>query len=337
MPLACCAAASSASSAVLSSQRNQDVALVVILLTTLTASAARADDLRLSNGDRLTGSVVSLAGGSLVFKTSHGELKVPWADVMGLTVEEPLVVRTIDGQVTTFIGGRVDIATVEALSRPEPPLAWDGGANAGFLATGGNTDVNSLRLDAELIARARANRYRADAIVNRAEDAGRRTASNWTFSGRYDRFVTERLYVNGSAIFTDDEFRDLDLRSALGAALGYQVIDTELARLSAEGGVGWVNENFATVPDDRYGALRESATLDVFVAGERVVLFHRHDGYYGVTGDDNLFLKMQNGVSLGLAGGFVTRAQVDLDYDRSPAPGRMSTDRSFALTLGYRF
>jgi hypothetical protein len=29
--------------------------------------------------------------------------------------------------------------------------------------------------------------------------------------------------------------------------------------------------------------------------------------------------------------------QVDLDYDRRPAHGRRSTDRTFALTFGYRF
>jgi hypothetical protein len=29
--------------------------------------------------------------------------------------------------------------------------------------------------------------------------------------------------------------------------------------------------------------------------------------------------------------------QLDLDYDRSPSPGRSDTDRTFALTFGYRF
>ena len=58
---------------------------------------------------------------------------------------------------------------------------------------------------------------------------------------------------------------------------------------------------------------------------------------FGVTGDDNLFVKMQNGVRLALVAGFVTTAQLDLDYDRSPAPDRRATDRTFALTFGYRF
>ena len=45
----------------------------------------------------------------------------------------------------------------------------------------------------------------------------------------------------------------------------------------------------------------------------------------------------QNGVRLGLAAGFVTTIEEDLDYDRRPSPGRRQTDRTFSLTLGYRF
>jgi hypothetical protein len=46
---------------------------------------------------------------------------------------------------------------------------------------------------------------------------------------------------------------------------------------------------------------------------------------------------MQNGVRFGLVGGLVATAQLDLDYDASPAPGHRNTDRTFALTFGYRF
>jgi hypothetical protein len=46
---------------------------------------------------------------------------------------------------------------------------------------------------------------------------------------------------------------------------------------------------------------------------------------------------MQNGIRVGLTAGFVTTLRHDLDYDRSPAVGRRNTDRTVALTLGYRF
>lgn len=300
-----------------------------------------ADELRLANGDRLTGTAVRLADGTLTFKTAHGELQVPWAQVAFLRTDGSLRVTTTGAEprliaIDTSAAGPA-LAEITAIETPAPPLAWTGGASAGLLATGGNTDVSSLRADGEVVARTPLDRYTTTAVLNRAEDAEAQTASNWTASFAYDRFLTERLFAQGSTILTNDRFRDLDLRTAIGAGLGYQVRDTPTVSLAVNAGLGYVHENFDEAPDDSYAAAREGAKLDVFFAGTRVSAFHHHDGYFGVTGDDNLFFRMQNGVRLAIVAGFVTTAQVDIDYDRSPAPGRVSTDRSFSLTFGYRF
>jgi putative salt-induced outer membrane protein YdiY len=312
-----------------------------LLLATLilaTTSLSFADEVQLKNGDRYTGNVIRLEGGKLTFKTAHGQLGIPWADVTALSVEKQMLVKTTaDAEPRLMQLNGTELAAISSLSLPEPPIIVTGGANAGFLSTGGNTDINTTRLDGEVVARAAANRYTFTGTVNRAKDVDRETARNASVSARYDRFLTPRLFANANGIFTNDRFRDLDLRSAVGAGLGYQLLDTALTKLSVEGGPGYVNENFESAPDDSYAALREAAKLDLFVVGDRVVVFHLHDGYFGVTGEDNLFVKMQNGVRFGLVGGLVTTAQLDMDYDRSPAPGRRKTDRTFALTFGYRF
>jgi putative salt-induced outer membrane protein YdiY len=322
-----------------------------IIFALLAAHTARADEVRLTSGNRLTGDVVSLAGGTLSFKTTYGTLAIPWSEVTALVVDQPILVTigttppaaaTIvagdaGGRLTLQPGGTVAVTDIVALARPQPAVTIDGGANAGFVASGGNTDVNSLRLDGEVVTRAAANRYTAGAAVNHASDHGTENAENWTGSFKYDRFLTTRLFVNANSIFTHDKFRDLDLRTALGAGVGYQVIDTTRLKLTADAGLGYVKENLEALPDDSYGAARESAKLDLFVVPDRVQLFHNHDGYFGVTGHDNLFFRTQNGARVGLAAGFVTTLQLDLDYDKSPAPGRKNTDRTFALTFGYRF
>ena len=223
------------------------------------------------------------------------------------------------------------------MTRPQPPVIINGGANAGIITTAGNTEVNNLRLDGDIVARADANRYSASAAVTRAKDRDVETASNWTTAFKYDRFVSTRMFLNANAILTNDRFRDLDLRTALGAGVGYQVLTTPRVRLTADAGLGWVNENLASQPDDSYTALRESVSFDAFAVPDRIQFFHVHDGYFGVTGEDNLFIRMQNGIRMALAAGFVTTLRHDLDYDRSPAVGRSNTDRTLAFTLGYRF
>jgi putative salt-induced outer membrane protein YdiY len=233
-------------------------------------------------------------------------------------------------------GGPIEISQIVRLERPQPELLVVGGTNAGFLSTAGNTDVNSLRLDGDLVVRRRDNRYTASAAFNRSEDHDEETARNWNMAANYDRFLTERLFVNANAIFTNDRFRDLDLRTALGAGVGYQLLNTDVVRLTTNAGLGWVDEDFGVGEDDRYTAVRESAALDVF-AVSRMQFFHQHDGYFGITGDENLFVRMKNGVRVSLIGGLVTTAQMDLEYDRTPSPGRKNTDKTFAVTFGYRF
>jgi putative salt-induced outer membrane protein YdiY len=325
--------------------------LPLVVLVLCAAAPAAADEVRLMNGDRITGRVISLTGGTLVFSTPLGDLKIPWSNVTALVVDEPIRVTVGDAEpvlvtiaaatteqsVALVPGGVTALADVTALARPQPAVTFDGSANAGFVSSAGNTDVNNVHVDGDLAARAGANRYTVSAAINRAEDNDVESARNWSSSIKYDRFLTPRVFANANAIFTNDRFRDLDLRTAIGAGLGYQILQTPVVTLTADAGLGWVNENLETGADDRYTAARESASLTIGVVPTLVEFFHQHDGYFGVTGDDNLFVRMQNGVRVRLAGGFVTTLRLDLDYDRTPAPGRRNTDQTFSLTLGYRF
>lgn len=321
------------------------------ILVLFLALPADADEVRLKNGDRITGVATSLAGGTLTFKTQGGDLKIAWADVASLAIEQPMIVTVgtavptsavfaaadTAGRVTLVPGGPVALADIVALSRPQPAWVFTGGAGAGIVETAGNTQLNNVRVSGDLAARGAADRYTASAIVTHANDRGVETARNWSATGKYDRFLTSRLFANANANFTNDRFRDIDLRTALGAGVGYQIIQTARTTLTADAGLAWVNENFRSIADDHYAAAHESAGLQVQLLPNRAQAFHLHDGYFGLTGDDKMFIRTQNGVRLGLAAGFVTTIEEDVDYDRRPAPGRRQTDRTFSLTLGYRF
>jgi putative salt-induced outer membrane protein YdiY len=320
-------------------------------LALITALPARADEVRLKNGDRFTGVTVALTGGTLAFSTPGGDLKIPWPDVASLAIEQPMLVTVgtapptsamfaaadAAGRVTLVPGGPVALVDIVALARPQPAWVVTGGAGAGIVQSSGNTQVNNLRVSGDVVAKGAADRYTVAAIATHAKDRGIETARNWSASGKYDRFLTRRLYANANANFTNDRFRDIDLRTALGAGLGYQVIDTARIRLSADGGLAWVKENFTSIPDDSYAAAHEAVGLQVDLVPARAQAFHQHDGYFGVTGDDKMFIRTQNGVRFSLAAGFVTTIEEDVDYDRTPSPGRRNTDRTFSLTLGYRF
>src|ERR1041384_3109600 len=247
---------------------------IVAAALPLAAVPARADEVRLKNGDRLTGDVISLTGGTLVFKTSLAEVKIPWTDVTSLAVDNaiyvtvaqnPPVLTTFDaadanGYVTLMPGGPVLLTEITALSLRNSLWEMSGGAGAGFVQTAGNTEGSNVRLSADATAKHAADRFTFTAAATRAKDRGVVSARNWSATGKYDRFLTSRLFANANAVFTNDRFRDIDLRTALGAGLGLQFIQNDRVKLSGSGGVGWVNENFISIADDSYNAAFENAT-----------------------------------------------------------------------------
>jgi putative salt-induced outer membrane protein YdiY len=342
--------------------RNVLIAGVSLMAWSVSPLPAFADEVSLMNGDRYTGTVLSLASGTLAFDTGHGRVDLPWPTVTTLSVEDPIVVTadgaekqtvsgltSADGWVALADGAAVPLKAVVALARPRSPFTFSGGASAGLLATGGNSGVNSVRVDADLVARLYENRYTARASVNRAKDRGVETARDASAEIRYDRFLTRTVFANGSALFTSDRFRDLDLRSNLGFGLGFQIADNTRTKISLEGGYGYVNEQYteSDEPDRSYSALREATNLEVYFLAKRYVLFHRADTFVslsdstqtplGPTVSRNVNSQIRNGLRIGLGLGLVMTLQLDIDYVRSPAAGRKPTDRRTGLTFGYRF
>jgi putative salt-induced outer membrane protein YdiY len=330
------------------------ITALTVLTLVFAAAPAIADEIQLQNGDRITGKVTGLAGGMLTFKTPGGDLNIPWNTVTSIASTETLRVRiakrrgtqtitgmsmAVPGQILLIPGGPVTFTELTDLGPIEKAVTINGGTSAGFLNSGGNSEVFSLRLDGEFVLRQSANRYSLAAAVNRVRNRllNLDTSRNWNTGLNYDRFLTRRLFLNANTIFTNDEFRDLHLRTAFGLGVGYQVIDRAVVKLTANTGFGWVNEDFFTTADNDYTAARESASLDISAIPHRIEFFHKHDGYFGLAGDDNLFIKTHQGVRVTVINNFVTTLQYDLDYDGSPSPGLKATDRTFALTFGYRF
>ncbi|HTM04397.1 MAG TPA: DUF481 domain-containing protein [Vicinamibacterales bacterium] len=324
--------------------------LLCFLLVVAGVQSAAADEVELKNGDRYSGSVVTMAGGMLKFDTGHGTVDVPWNDVVWATIDTPIVLTAVglspttvpsvvvaDGAAEAPPDVTVPVSSIVTLTRPAGPPTLTGGANAGFHSTSGNSQVTSVRLDLQAVLRARQNRYTGNAVVNRASEREVETANNATVDLRYDRFVSPRFYANASALLTTDRFRDLTLRTAVGFGIGYQLSETTKLRASVELGYGYVNKQSVITDDDRYQAAHETADVERSVIGPRFVLFHHHDGFFGLRGNDKLFVQTRNGLRVSLIGGLVTTIEGDLDYDHSPSPGRQQTDRAFTLTFGYRF
>lgn len=293
----------------------------------LAASVAAADEVRLANGDRISGEVKGRAGGKLVVITSYaGEVALDTAQVVSVTVVGP------DG--TAREVALADIAAVDA-----PPAhggaAYAGHATVSAAYTSGNVESERLYADAELTARARAYRWSLSGKIEQREDPvlGENTA--WRAGGNYDHFRDERRFVYARTSIEHDESKDIDRRAALGAGYGVQLYETARAQLSVRAGLDYVTVERIAGPNEGYPAAGWGVKGSLRPRGPKFELFHEQEGFWNLEDSDALVLRSKTGLRMPLVARVNASVLLNVDWERRPAPGRASTDRTLLLGLDY--
>ncbi|MDH3459818.1 MAG: DUF481 domain-containing protein [Burkholderiaceae bacterium] len=341
--------------------RTRRSALVFIAaLLSATGPPGLADEIRLVNGDRLTGTTVRKAGDELVFQTDYaGELKIKWSEVVSLVTSAAVTVLLADDTTVTGLAldagdGRVRINAGDVLEtaplplnrvayiNPPPEVTGRGvrlqrSVNIGASANRGNTENNRVHVDAEVVARTRSNRYTAGAILDRAKEGGIETRSSSLAYMKYDHFLDDKWYAYANGTFNKDRFKDLNLRTTLGVGAGYQFWESEQTNLSLEGGLNYVNSDYELSPDESDPAARWSLKFDHFAFGNRLQFFHFHELLVDIRESRRTLLRTQTGLRMPLGAGVAASLQVNADYENVPAPGRAKLDRNYLLNLGYRW
>lgn len=309
-----------------------------LLYVTLLASfhLHAADRIHLSNGDRLSGSVLRKAGEVLLIKTEFaGELKVNWRQIEAISTDAPVFVRTLDGRAQTRRLQSAAAGEIAELYR-EPPSAWKftGHANLGLSASRGNTDNEQVHFDGELIARSNHYRVTAGADIRRARDQKELSEDKARLFAKLDRFMNTQWYLYAHGEAARDEFKDWDLRATLNAGSGYQLLDSERSELSIEAGLGYVDEQ-RDAADENYISARWALRFSHELWNGALKMFHRHEASADLENGDNLEVRTRTGVRLPVRSGLTASTEFVWDWDKQPAPGREQSDKAWLVNLGY--
>jgi putative salt-induced outer membrane protein YdiY len=329
-----------------------------LALAMLISTPCMADTVTLDNGDRLTGKIARLENGKLVFNTNYaGDIKIDLGRVRDLQSDGPMtVVLGNDQRLYGKLSGDGAEITVQPTDRGVPrqePAGkitdilpgvvtgreWkrSGHVNIGWSDSSGNTDVSRLHGDAEMIAQQGRNRYTAGIAVNYATDHGTETESNGLAYAKYDRFFTQKWYAYANSTFEHDKFRDIRLRTTLGLGTGYQAIASSRTNLSLESGIDYVYTDFYSTPTEQFPALRLALKFDYYLLPDKLQFFQKTEGYVSLENVKKSFARNATGLRMPLAGNFVATTEYDVSWDGDPQPGRVSTDRIFLFTLGYKW
>lgn len=243
------------------------------------------------------------------------------------------------------------LVAVPALAAEDPPPAdgqWRGTGGAAVSATSGNTRSLSTQLKLEMARLTEADRISLGGSANYARntvDGVESTSANKLSAfGQYDFNLGPRLLAFGRLGLTRDELTDLDLRTAVGAGLGWKLINTRQTRFTVFGGLSH------TV--DRYGSVQtiDGVTDDRF-SSNRILL--AEESQHALTPSVSFKQRLSVEPSVGSGKGTIASFTADLavalsstlgltvgvvnDYDSQPPAGRKKNDLSLFTGVNVKF
>lgn len=335
-------------------------------------SVVLADEVKLKNGDRLTGAIVKADGKTLTLKTDYAGVITISADAIAAVIsQEPLYVALSDGK--TVVGkvaisregsGKYEVETKDAnkvsgemsavqtirsqaeqaayekMLKPSWFDLWNGGLDLGFSLTTGNTRTNTLALGSNLsrqTSRDKTTLYAAYINAkNKNKGVTETTANAIRGGGRYEINVAKRMTAFGFADFEYNQIQLLDLRSVLGGGFGYYVIKNDRAQLQAFGGGAYNRENFST------GLRRNSAEAFVgedfaLKVSDRVVFKERFQFFPNLTNTGEYRHTFDSSLTTKLTSWMTWNVTASNRFISNPPAGSKNSDLLFTTGIGVAF
>ncbi len=326
--------------------------VAVALVLSCAAVVEAADQVELKNGDRLSGAVVKYTGETLVFTTPYAkEIPIAWAEVATLTTDTPYWVKLTSGEyVSARFAPRADgvyleseavegarpVALAEVVTIGIPPGArWSADAKVIVNGSEGNTQTFTFGAAAEAFRETDDDRLRFGGLIARESKDDEDTVKNTRGWGYYDYHLTDHWDLGAFVTLEYDRFKDLDLRTMVGAGPGYRFIDTKTMLFRVHAGVAYVNENFSEQSDRDYitGVVGDELRWTI---SETQSFYQLLDVFPSFEEGKDVLLHAEVGFRQSLMKGiFVELALLD-DFDNLPAEGRKKNDFKYLVQLGYK-
>lgn len=257
--------------------------LFLLLLIIILHSEVFADQVIMTNGDRLTGKIVQKDGDVVILQTDAvGTVKIKWSAVAEIISDEPLSVTLDDGKVvqgkieTEENKVKVAVAEEENLTVEKKAIKivrtpeeqkkyeaeqkriaeskltdfWSGTVDVGFSMTSGNSDTRTFTAGLRGVRETPDNKFTVYANALQIKDTSNgnkktKAQSIWT-GARYDVDINRKWFAFGSGDFEYNKPQKLDIRAVLGGGLGYHAVRKDRLNLDFTMGVTNNYENFST-------------------------------------------------------------------------------------------
>lgn len=319
----------------------------ITMAACLLCNTALADTLILKNNDRISGTVLSTQSAeNLKFKTSFGQdIYVPWVNVSKLydiynrPIKRPDITYSYASSVQKQTEPpKAKKAPAEAPKEAPSGIEWSGRANVGATLQEGNSDNSTFNADTTVNAKWKEkHRVVLKAEYNYEEDDGDVTEDNQSLDINYDYFFNKKWFSNSTVGLEQDDLSDIDLRTIIGAGLGFQAFEQKDLNLKFIMGGTYLRQDFESTPSDSSIALRWYSDYDQKFWKDALQIFHNHEIIVPEEDTEDFLVDSSTGIRVPLKIGLVGTVQVDFDWDNRPEPGVVEDDTQYMLKLGYEW
>lgn len=335
----------------------------VVLCILVCTTAVLGDQIHLNNGDRLTGQIVRLTDGKLVFKSQlAGEITVKLSDIRTFSSDLPIEVHLKDGTVLhqpvaaaepnefAITAGQplqpqtfelADVASINPPAKPRPK--WTGSLSGSVSSTHGNTTTESVSGSVNASRRTEKDRTTAEADYGKSDRKNPTTGDQettedwWRTKAEYDYFFSKKFFAFGNARYERDDIARLDRRVVVGGGGGYQWIETDRTGFSTNFGLASLYEKFDNQADSN-SELSVQAGYNFNTAFLKNLQFVHNLTYYpSIDKMSDYYLTTTGELRTNLTKSLFANFKVIFNYDVTPAPGQGSTDVKYLFGVGLSF
>jgi putative salt-induced outer membrane protein YdiY len=344
----------------------------ILVLLSLTATAL-ADVVTLKNGDRVTGTLVTVKGGNLELKSDIlGDLTIPMAKVSSFSVAKPAVVisknktqvqgqleldpngnwqLTTNGKAQTLAASSVELImpaeTYQTLEQTAKPWQdWKGTASLGYSLERGNQQTNTFattinavreRPETPIFERHWRTGFDLTTLLSHAEQGSSFVTSHTLSTDVRPQYLfTADNFVFGLAQFDHLSTEGLYLRQTYGGGYGRDLIKSSRTTFSLLGGLTFVHEKFFTGANDQSAQALVGEKLGMQLT-KRVRLDHDVNFYPNLSDTGQYRFDTATTLSAKLAGKFSLNSGVIDLYLSNPPAGNKKNDVTFTTGIGYTF
>jgi len=234
----------------------------------------------------------------------------------------------------------VSLAELQAAPPPAPETVapkWTGSFALGATYSDGNTERKSATATADAEYRREIDRTKFGFLWNYAEESGVLTDRKTQARGQYDRFFSKKFYGLVQASADDDFGAAIDLRTTVGAGVGYQFQDKPSWKLSGELGLSYVDvDYFGTVDDTSYTAARAAYNW-AWVPNTKYSLGQTAEIFPSLEDPDDVSARVDTKGRLNLTDKMFAQIQWLYQWDNTPATGKERSDNLVVLGVGWSF